>query len=389
MAFPLPIPAELRAAAPAGVGVLLAASGGVDSTLAMMMLRELGCDVHAVTFKNFCYADAGLVEDGGRSCCSVEAIEEARRLATSCGVEHRVTNVEEIFGRNVIEPFVRSYAAGLTPNPCVDCNASVRFPHLLRLADLMGCELVATGHYARVDHGGRRPRLLRGVDREKDQSYFLHGIGREALARSVFPLGWYVKQQVRQAAAALDLPVAEKPESQEICFVPDDDRSFLFADADVEPGDFVDAAGNVMGRHHGLPFYTIGQRRGLGIAAPRSLYVTAIDVPANRIRVGFAEELDVTRIEVDRFAPLVDDLPAAGYSDREIVARIRHRHRGAVVKAWRLRDGCLSVDLAGPERGVSPGQALVLYDGEAVLGGGRIVSTGCADNREESPCPVS
>jgi len=389
MAFPLPIPAELRAAAPAGVGVLLAASGGVDSTLAMMMLRELGCDVHAVTFKNFCYADAGLAEDGGRSCCSVEAIEEARSLASRCGVEHRVTNVEEIFGRNVIEPFIRSYAEGLTPNPCVDCNASVRFPHLLRLADLMGCGLVATGHYARVDHGDGRPRLLRGVDREKDQSYFLHGIGREALARSVFPLGWYVKQQVRQAAAALDLPVAEKPESQEICFVPDDDRSFLFADAEIEPGDFVDAAGNVMGRHRGLPFYTIGQRRGLGIAAARPLYVIAIDVPANRITVGVAEELDVTRIEVDRFVPLVDDLSASGFADREIVARIRHRHHGAVVKAWRLRDGRLSVDLAGPERGVSPGQALVLYDGEVVLGGGRIVSTGCADNREESSCPVS
>lgn len=371
MPFPLPIPQPLRDAVPPGTAVLVAVSGGVDSAVAMALLRELGCDLHAVTFKNFCYSEAGVDDD--RACCSAEAVERARAMAGCLDVPHRVTGVERIFSERVVAPFVDAYRRGLTPNPCVDCNAAVRFPHLLRLADLSGCALVATGHYARVEREGR-PRLLRGVDPEKDQSYFLHRIGSEALGRCVFPLGWYVKEQVRAAAEALGLPAADRPESQEICFVPDDDRSFLFRDSDAVPGDIVDRGGRVLGRHRGLPFYTVGQRRGLGIAAARPLYVTAIEAAANRIRVGFAEELSAARVVADRFTVLDPDMPDSGPPPEGVSARIRHRHRGAPVAGWRLRGDRLIVELARPERAIAPGQALVLYRGDAVLGGGRIIS---------------
>jgi len=385
MAFPLPIPAELRVEIPAGSRVLLAISGGVDSSVALAVLRELGCDVVAVTFKNFCYGEMGPIEDDGRSCCSIEAIEEARRIARRFDARHHVSDVSELFRGEVIEPFVQAYREGRTPNPCVDCNAAVRFPHLMKLADLHGCDLVATGHYARTEGRDRERRLLRGVDHRKDQAYFLHGIGCEALRRSVFPLGWFTKGQVREAAAALELRTADRPESQEICFVPDDDRTFLFADRDIVPGEIVDAAGTVLGRHRGLPFYTVGQRRGLGIAAARPLYVTALDPRHNRVVVGFVEQLRIDRIEAADFRPLVPD-PASIAG--ELVARIRHRHAGAPVRSWRLDGDRLDVELVRPERGVAPGQALVLYADETVLGGGRIVSARW-EQREAPPCPAS
>ena len=367
-----------------GSHVVVAMSGGVDSSVAAALLVEQGYQVSGVMMHLW-------AEEENR-CCAPDAVEDARRIAEQLGIPFRLVDYESEFKACVVDYFVAEYSRGRTPNPCLACNRHIRFGRLLRQAREMGAEALATGHYAQLDREGAACRLRMGADPQKDQSYVLYMLGQEELGQVLFPVGRHTKVEVRELARQRGLPVAGKDESMEICFVTDDDyRRFLreHAPQAVRPGPILDSAGSEIGRHEGLPFYTIGQRRGLGIAAARPLYVIAIDVPANRIRVGFAEELDVTRIEVDRFAPLVDDLHDEGYKDREIVARIRHRHHGAVVKAWRLRDGRLTVDLAGPERGVSPGQALVLFDGEAVLGGGRIVSTGCDDNREESPCPVS
>lgn len=376
MDFPLPIPPALRQTAPAGTRVLLALSGGVDSAVALAVLRHLGCEVTAVTFKNFCLGEAGPEgADGERSCCSLEAAEDARRVAASLGARHWVHDVASVFRAEVIAPFVAEYAAGRTPNPCLACNARVRFPELVRLADQLDLALVATGHYARREGGSGETCLRRGVDRDKDQSYFLYRLERSLLARALFPLGWATKAQVRDAARALGLPVAEKAESQEICFVPDDDRAPLFAGgAAAVAGEIVDREGRVVGAHRGLAHYTVGQRRGLGVAAARPLYVLALDAARNRVIVGPEEALAVREVFCDDFVATSGPLPASGPpAGQACVARIRHRHAGVRVAAWRRVDARLEVTLEEPARGVAPGQALVLYEDDLVLGGGRIV----------------
>jgi tRNA-specific 2-thiouridylase len=349
----------------------------VDSAVTLAVLKELGCEVACVTFKNFCYGDDERFTD--RSCCSLDAIEAARRLAARWDAPHWVADVEAPFRGAVIEPFVAEYRAGRTPNPCLLCNGDVRFPELVRLADRQGCELAATGHYARVAVDDAGARLMRGVDPDKDQSYFLHRIDRALWPRLVFPLGWSTKPEVRRAARALDLPVADKPDSQEICFVPDDDRSFLFADgAGTRPGPVVDTQGRELGTHRGLVHYTVGQRRGLGIAAADPLYVVTLDHGHNRLVVGTKDDLAVDRLEADRFVAAVGGLPADGPTlpYGPVTARIRHRHVGAAVRRWRIVGDTLSVTLAGSVHGAAPGQGLVLYAGDTVLGGGRIVAAG-------------
>ena len=373
MTFPLPIPEPLRRALPPGTGVLLGISGGVDSAVALAVLKALECDVQCVTFKNFCYS-ADQVELTEKSCCSLDAIEDARRLARGFGAPHWVGDVAEPFRLNVIDPFISEYSAARTPNPCLSCNSDVRFPELVRLADRQGCRFAATGHYARIDGQGDEARLLAGLDPAKDQSYFLHRIGRELFPRLVFPLGWWVKEDVRRAARELGISVADKRDSQEICFVPDDDRTFLFKNGE-EPGDVVNRKGEVLGRHRGLLHYTVGQRKGLGIAADRPLYVLALDPENNRVVLGYREELTVTSLMADRFVAAVPDFPSTGPAKGGCLARIRHRHQGTPVASWQLRGEFLEVILAEPVEGAAPGQGLVLYDGETVLGGGRIMKT--------------
>ena len=377
MSFPLPIPAPLREAVRPGTGVLVALSGGVDSSVALAVLDHLGCEIHAVTFKNFCYGDEG--DSSGRSCCSREAIEEARRVAERFGARHWVADVSESFRSCVIDPFVAEYSDGRTPNPCLACNALVRFPALVQRAEQLDLERVATGHYARVEPLAGGACLRRGLDPEKDQAYFLYRLGRELLPRVLFPLGWYRKVEVREAARALVLPTADRCESQEICFVPGGDRSFLFpADVGIEAGEIVDREGMVLGKHGGLIHYTVGQRRGLGIAAPEPLYVLALDREQNRVVVGPRRELAVRRVICDSFVATVADFPGTGPPsgvEGSWLARIRYRHAGTPVAGWSRQDGDLSVVLARPANGVAPGQSLVLYQDDLVLGGGRIVAT--------------
>jgi tRNA-specific 2-thiouridylase len=377
MGFPLTVHEQLAAAAGPGTDVLLGVSGGVDSSVALALLQHLGCNVHCITIKNFCTAQGRFGGDANRSCCSFEAIDGARRLAARFDAKHWVSNAEDVFAERVIEPFVGEYLDGRTPNPCVLCNQSVRFPLLLHLADQLGCTSVATGHYARVEQGADGPRLLRGVDRAKDQSYFLHGLDPASLGRCLFPLGWSTKPEVRAAAAALGLESAGRPDSQEICFVPDDDRGFLFADRAVRgPGDIVDAAGRVLGRHEGLEKYTVGQRRGLGVAAPAPLYVLRLDAAANRLVVGAAADLAVDRIRCDGWRGLAP-LPADGPDDGIVwTAQLRHRHEGVPVAGWRRDGNAMSVELAVSAAAAAPGQFLVLYADERVMGGGRIIATG-------------
>ncbi len=379
MAFPLPIPPALRTIARPGASVLMALSGGVDSAVALALLVELGCEVEAVTFRNFPPPDAeNDLLAVGRADRSLGASEAARRVAQLCGVRHRVVDVAAQFRAAVIDPFVTDYTAGRTPNPCIACNARVRFPELARLAERGTPALVATGHYARVAYdadGGAQ--LWRGLDTAKDQSYFLYAVGRDRLARAVFPLGWFRKEQVRAAAAALGLPVASRRESQEICFVPDDDRSFLFAGGEAEvPGEIVDREARVLGRHRGLAHYTVGQRRGLGIASPAPLYVLALDRDQNRLIVGPVDALDARRIACDDFVSAAPEMAAQGPppGGRGYWARIRHRHAGAPVARWRVDGQRLDVELAAMARGIAPGQALVLYRDDLVLGGGRILA---------------
>lgn len=383
MSFPLPIADELRRAAEPGASVLLGISGGVDSAVSLAVLQELGCEVHTVTFKNFCYAEQ---ESSEKACCSVEAIQDARALAVDHGVHHAVRDVAPAFAAQVIQPFIDEYAAARTPNPCLGCNSLVRFPELVRLADQLGCDLVATGHYARTIRApGGSVWLHRGVDPDKDQSYFLSHVGREVWTRVVFPLGWSRKPVVREAARRLGFTVADRPESQEICFVPDGDRSFLFPNGSMGAwGPIVDTGGRLLGEHRGLGRYTVGQRRGLNIAHTEPLYVVALEPAENRLVVGTREETAVWRLECDGYRPqdprYADGGEPAG--DTVVTAQVRHRHRGARVAAWRRLGDRLDVDLAEPVHGVAPGQGLTLYEDDRVVACGRLVASSGAGDTE-------
>lgn len=377
MSFPLEIPEPLRLALPPGTGVLLGISGGVDSALALAVLQELECDVQCVTFKNFCYSEED-IDPGEQSCCSLDAIEDARLLARKFGATHWVHGVEKTFRDRVIDPFIRDYSSAITPNPCLACNSDVRFPEFVRLARRQGCRYAATGHYARIDHSLPGGRLLKGLDSSKDQSYFLHAVAAELFEELIFPLGWWNKTEVRRAASELGISVAGKRDSQEICFVPDGDRAFLFEDdSATRQGEIVDQQGNVVGTHKGLIHYTVGQRRGLGIAAPEPLYVLSLDLKSSRLVVGRRDELAVNGVVADGFVSAVPGFPMEGpEAGKPVHARLRHRHGGALVKSWALSDhGDLRLELAESVDGAAPGQGLVLYQGDMVLGGGRITGS--------------
>jgi tRNA-specific 2-thiouridylase len=360
---------------PAGARVAVAMSGGVDSSVAACLLQEAGCDVTGVTLKVFCYGHGSATE---RACCSYDAIEYARGVAAGRGFPHYVFDVAGLFEREVIERFTAEYLRGRTPNPCILCNQQVKFGPLFERAAALGCEWVATGHYARAGRSGsdRALRIARGADRAKDQSYVLWGLDPAVMRRLTLPLGRLAKSDVREAARRFGLSVAERPESQDICFV--GTRTYAEyiaarapADApQLQEGPILDPAGREIGRHRGAARYTVGQRHGLGLADGGPFYVVAVDAQRNAVHVGPAEALAAAGLRAGE-TRFFGAAPAAG----DVVAvQIRSRHSAAPARVVRVEDDAFDVAFDTPQVAVAPGQSAVLYAGDEVVGGGVIES---------------
>ncbi|MGE5579498.1 MAG: tRNA 2-thiouridine(34) synthase MnmA [Bacillota bacterium] len=380
---------------PASVAVAM--SGGVDSSVACLLLRRKGFDIIGLTMKLL--PDNAAADGANRApCCTLEMAEDARRICSEMGIPHYTVNLVSEFEEAVIEPFTASYSAGRTPNPCLACNKVMKFGHLLRKAREIGAAYVATGHYARAGKmvGGvwtdntdlalaehpealsGRALLLRGVDISKDQSYALYSLTQDELSHAMFPLGGLTKKEVRRIAAEAGLVTAEKPESQEICFIPGSYRDFLEnRGIESRPGPMVDTSGKVVGRHLGIAFYTVGQRRGLGVAGGKPLYVVDLDVANNTVVVGTKQEAYSSGCFVEEL-----NLIAAPSLDEPVEGTCMVRYRGKESVAIMSRDGGdpasepdrARIDFQSPQFAVTPGQAAVLYQGERVFGGGVIVA---------------
>ena len=361
--------------------VIVAMSGGVDSSMAALLLAEQGYEVVGVTLRLWTL-DRPEAAPHHRGCCSVEDIDDARRVCQVLGVPHYVVNAEEAFKERVVDYFVREYARGRTPHPCVACNDRIKFDFLLHRAMALDADAIATGHYARLVAEGDAPvRLLKAVDPSKDQSYVLFGLGQEQLRRLLLPVGWHAKADLRKQARAAGLPVADKPDSQDICFVPEGDyREFLAERADPAPGEIVDLGGRVLGRHQGVGRYTVGQRRGLGVAAPGPTYVVGLDPEAARVTVGPLEALFASEMRVEA-TTWVAGAPPTGPVD----ATVKVRYKSSEAPATVAPDGTGAlVRFHAPQRALTPGQAAVFYQGEEVLGGGYI-EPAVRDEAERSP----
>lgn len=357
--------------------VVIGMSGGVDSSVAAYLLVKAGYEVIGVTMQIWdSQISPGETESGGyseRTCCSLSAVEDARRVASRLDIPFYVLNFKEIFTKEVVEYFTASYIEGETPNPCILCNNKVKFQALLNKGQAMGAGFIATGHFAikGYDSTVGRYTLSRGKDLHKDQSYVLFGLSQEQLAQALFPLGDLSKEEVRQIARAEQLPTAEKAESQEICFIPDNDYGRFLRERrpeSIQPGEIVDTKGRVLGRHQGVSFYTIGQRKGLGIAAPQPLYVVDLLPAERRVVVGTADQVyregahvaQVNWVSIPAPTEKIKALVKIRYSATPTPALIEPKGDGVYVR------------FDEPQRAVTPGQAMVFYDGDLLLGGGFI-----------------
>ncbi len=346
--------------------VIVGMSGGVDSCVAAALLVEQGFEVVGITMRLWSLDRPEAL--GHQHCCSAEDADDAREVAAMLGIPHYVLNFEHEFREHVVDYFVDAYASGRTPNPCQACNEHVKFHALMQRAASLDADLFATGHYARLyDRGGVRV-LARAADRQKDQSYFLYSLGQTELRRLCFPLGALEKQEVRAIARRLSLPVADKPDSEEICFVPDNNyRRFLRDRLESTPGEVVDPAGNVLGRHGGIAEFTIGQRRGLGALGDRR-YVIALEPALQRVVVGREADL-FSRGLVARRVHWVSGAPPA--DGAEVSVKVRSKTAPAAARLFHRPDG-MELRFVEPQRAVAPGQTAVCYDGEVMLGGGSI-----------------
>jgi tRNA-uridine 2-sulfurtransferase len=397
------------------VRVLVAMSGGVDSSVAAALLVGEGHTVIGATMKTFCYTGENST---GRTCCGLDGILDARRVAAALEIPHYVFDMEDSFGRAVIDDFVSEYAAGRTPNPCVRCNSNTKIPDLLRRARMLGCDAIATGHYARAvrsadESGGasdaqqhrpgephsasepHRPgdlqsaskprrvidvpedsevRVLRGLDRGKDQTYFLWGVPRAVLPYLLFPVGELTKAEVREQARQLALATAEKPESQEICFVPTGDYAGFLSQrlgsdhAALQPGPLVTRSGEAVGEHEGYARYTVGQRKGLGGGHGRALFVLGVHPESNEVVVGSHDELFRADVELGD----LNWLRSPPQPGEVVQAQLRHRAQAADAVVEAISPDRVTLRLAEPQRAVTPGQSGVLYRGDELVGGGRI-----------------
>jgi tRNA-specific 2-thiouridylase len=340
-------------------------SGGVDSSAAAALLKEQGHEVIGITLRVWSYDSSAQCG----SCCSPDDIDDARAVAEKLGIPFYVANVEELFKEKVVSPFVQSYLNGRTPIPCVACNQDVKFGFLLKRARQLGAKL-ATGHYAQISESVGRFRLQRGADALKDQSYFLFTLGQDELRDIMFPVGHMVKADVRAIAEKHGLVTTHKPESMEICFVPDGDYSkFVEKVAGAQPqGDIVTADGEVLGAHEGIHKFTVGQRKGLQVAHSEKLYVQRIEAETNRVVVGPSHEVERSSFHLLR-PHWVDGAPV----EKPVTIRIRHRHQGSPGTVKLEFNGHYKVTLDSPARAVTPGQAAVCYEGDEVLGGGWII----------------
>ena len=346
-------------------------SGGVDSSAAAALLVEQGYDVVGITLKLWPQDCVNRAED---KCCGPQAVTDARSVSHKLNIPYYLVDEAEDFQREVINYFAEEYKAGRTPNPCVMCNEKLKFGTLISRARQLGADRIATGHFARVEQcpATGRQLLKRGRDPRKDQSYFLFSLKQEQLARTLFPLGELTKSDTREIARDCQLKTADKEESMEICFVPDKDYGKFLRDArlvEKHGGDIVDVHNHVLGRHDGIEFYTIGQRKGLGISSAKPLYVIELDAANNRVIVGDEKMLDRAEFRVERCNWIPFEAPPASL---EVTAKIRYNHPGTPATITPSTDGGAQVKLHTPQRAITPGQACVFYQDELVVGGGWI-----------------